>query len=252
MPSRASTAEPSKPSSAAPKGDAPPPKSGKDRKPGKQEAKAPPAAKPSFGTRVKGWLREGIFLGVLVLAVLGARASFADHYYVPSGSMLPTVHIGDHLIVNKLAYGLRIPGTEDYLWEFAGPRKGDVVVLESPQDGTTLLKRVVAIPGDTVGVEGGKLTINGHPVPVSDGKKGLLETLGKHTHPIRLTYGGGPAIDPPKTLGKDQYLVMGDNRGESHDGRAFGLVTRESILGRAIAIYWRTHHGFTWRPFAHD
>ena len=240
MPSRASTAESAKPSKTASKGDA------------KGASKdAAPKEKPTFGTRVRGWLREGIFLGVLVLAVLGARASFADHYYVPSGSMLPTVHIGDHLIVNKLAYGLRIPGTEDYVWEFAGPRRGDVVVLESPQDGTTLLKRVVAIPGDTVEVRGGKLTINGKPVAVTDGKKGLLETLGKHTHPIRLTYGGGPIYGPTK-LGKDQYLVMGDNRGESHDGRAFGLVTRESILGRAIAIYWRTHHGFTWRPFAHD
>ncbi len=232
MPSRASTAETSKPSKIAPKGEA-------------------PAEKPTFKTRLRGWLREGIFLGVLVLAVLGARASFADHYYVPSGSMLPTVHIGDHLIVNKLAYGLRVPGTEDYLWEFNGPREGDVVVLESPQDGTTLLKRVVAIPGDTVEVRGGKLTINGQPVSIADGKKGLVETLGAHAHPIRLTYGGGPIYGPTK-LGKDQYLVMGDNRGESHDGRAFGLVTRESILGRAIAIYWRTHHGFTWRPFAHD
>lgn len=197
------------------------------------------------GEKFRGYLREVIFLGVLVLVVLSARSSFADHYYVPSGSMLPTVEIGDHLVVNKLAYGLRLPFTEIYLWENGGPREGDVVVLESPQDGTILLKRVVGIPGDDVEVRGGKLTIDGHPIAVTDDAGKLREALGAHAHGIRLTYGGGPDWGPEK-LGKDQYLVMGDNRGESHDGRAFGLVTRESILGRAVAIYWRKKGGFTW------
>lgn len=252
MATRASTAESPEAKKTAAPGDAPPPKKSKGPKgPTGDDGQDTAPGPITWGTRLKGWAREGVFLGVLVLAVLGARASFADHYYVPSGSMLPTVHIGDHLVVNKLAYGLRFPGTEDYLMEFAGPKVGDVVVLESPQDGTTLLKRVVGIPGDVIEVRGGKLSINGKPIAVVDGKKGgLIEDLGAHPHPVRLTYGGGPAWGPEK-LGKDQYLVMGDNRGESHDGRAFGLVTRESILGRAIAIYWRNHK-FTWRPFAHD
>ena len=196
------------------------------------------------GSRLRGWLREALFLGVLVLAVLSARSSFADHYYVPSGSMLPTVEIRDRLVVNKLAYGLRVPFTELYLMQFEGPQSGDVVVLESPDGGTILLKRVVAIPGDQVEVRGGKLTLNQTEVEVSGPEGQEMEQLGAVLHPVRLTSGGGPLLRPT-TLPANHYLVLGDNRGESHDGRAFGLVKREAILGKGLAIYWRG--GPTWR-----
>lgn len=220
------------------------------------EAKAgPQAAERSRSEKVRGFLREALFLGLLVLSVLSARSSLADHYYVPTGSMLPTVEIGDHLVVNKLAYGIRLPFTEVYLWRFQGPQRGDVVVLESPTDGTILLKRVVGLPGDRVRVVHGRLEIDGHPMPVEASGGLLFEDLDGVRHRIRLTAGGGPPLSPDlhgadasgmARIPEGRYLVMGDNRGESRDGRSFGFVRREAILGRAIAIYWR--HGFVWRP----
>ena len=151
------------------------------------------------------WTKELVALGLFILATFAARASLADHYIVPSGSMEPTVEINDRVLVNKLAYGLRIPFTTHYLLEGADPRRGDVVVLKSPENGTILLKRVVAIPGD--------------PVSMHDGRRFVLA--------------------------EDEYFVMGDNRGNSHDARSFGPVDRGAIFGHARAIFRRDGH-FGW------
>ncbi len=204
--------------------------------------------KPRGMQRLRAILREIVFLGVLVLLVLTARASLADHYYVPSGSMRPTVEKGDHLVVNKLAFGLRIPRTTSYIVPGPEPRRGDVVVLSSPLDGTVLLKRVVAVPGDVIRVDSsGRLHLNGRSVEIRQEYDNTLEILGEAPHTVRLT---SNPIRPygPKTLPEDQYLVLGDNRGESQDGRNFGLVERDSILGRGIAIYWREGR-LTWERF---
>src|SRR6185369_1881813 len=167
--------------------------------------------------------------------------SLADHYYVPSGSMIPSVEIGDRLIVNKLAYALRVPFSELVLAKRHGPERGDVVVLKSPENGITLLKRVAAIPGDEVAVTDGRLSINGHPVPITRDGAGLVEMLGTTAHPVRLTAGGGPDYGPVR-LGPNEYLMLGDNRGESHDGRAFGLVDGHAILGKALGVWMRDGH----------
>jgi signal peptidase I len=204
-------------------------------------------------SRSRVWLREGARLAAFVVALAAARSSLADHYHVPTGSMIPTVEIGDRVLVNKLAYGLRVPFTGGSLFRLAGPARGDVVVLESPEDGVTLLKRVVAVPGDTVEVHGGQLRINGTPVPVEhevsaaqggDGDR-LIERLGTHPHRLRITRGGGYDY-PPTQVGADEYLVMGDNRGDSHDGRAFGLVHRQAIFGRALSV-WLRGGRLTWQ-----
>ena len=101
-----------------------------------------------------------------------------------------------------------------------------------------LVKRVVAGPGDTVEVVGGRLILNFEDVPVEGAEGGgLVEILGGVAHPVRLTRGGGPDLGPT-TLGPDEYLVMGDNRGDSHDGRAFGMVDRNAIIGRAVARFY--------------
>jgi signal peptidase I len=183
-------------------------------------------------------VREASSLLVATALVLVARSSLADHYHVPSGSMQPTVDVGDHVLVNKLAYGLRLPMTHRYLVEAAGPQRGDVVVLDSPETDVVLLKRVVATPGDLVEVRQGKLSINGAAVPVEQEHAGLVEQLGAHRHPVNLDDGGGPDLGP-LTLPEGRYLVMGDNRGNSHDGRMFGLVDRSSILGRGVLVQHR-------------
>ena len=189
------------------------------------------------------WLREAVTLAVTALVLLTTRSVVADHYQVPSGSMEPTVAIGDHILVNKLAYGVRVPFTDAYLASFGGPAHGDVVVLASPVDGETLLKRVVAVPGDTVQVRGGQLVLNGRPIPIEAGATGPEERIGEGVHAVRLTGGGGPDL-PATRIPDDRYLVMGDNRGDSYDGRLFGLVEGDAIRGRAVAIVYRD--GLTW------
>jgi len=193
--------------------------------------------------RLRGWARSVLRLGIMVVVLASARASLADHYRVPSGSMEPTVKTGDLIVVNKAAYGLRVPFTHTYAARFDGPRVGDVVVLDSPDEDKLLLKRVVAIPGTTVAVRDGRIVLDGAQAPVAALGANLREQLGGVDHAISLDRGGGPDFGP-MTIPDDHYLVLGDNRGDSRDGRFFGLVTRESILGRAVGVYWRS--GLTW------
>jgi signal peptidase I len=178
-----------------------------------------------------------------ILVVLAARSSLADHYEVPSGSMLPTVRVGDHVLVSKLAYGIRAPFI-GYLDQFRGPARADVVVLESPESGIVLLKRVIAVPGDQVAVRDGRLWLNGAEVAVEAAHGELRELLG-HAHRISLDEGGGPNFGPT-TIPQGKYLVLGDNRGDSRDGRYFGLVDRRAIFGQALRVYWR-NGTFAWQ-----
>jgi signal peptidase I len=190
-------------------------------------------------------LRELLFFGALVAALLSARSSLADHYQVPTGSMIPTVEIGDRIVVNKAAYGVRVPFSDTWAFELAGPERGDVVVLRSPEDGEVLLKRVVGIPGDRVVVRDGRIVLGGERLDVFETATGeLRELLGAAWHSVRLDHGGGRDYGPVE-IPAGQYLVMGDNRGLSHDGREFGLIDRGAIQGRAIAVYWRG--GLVWR-----
>lgn len=194
-------------------------------------------AGPALPPRKSSWRKDLTAIAAAAAVVLLGRSSLADHYHVPSGSMLPTVVIDDHILVNKAAYALRVPFSHIHLVELSGPSRGDVVVLESPESGIVLLKRVVAGPGDTIEVRDGHLLLNDKPVPVETKNGVEVEDLG-HGHRVRFEDGGGPDFGPVK-VPEDRYLVLGDNRGNSRDGRYFGFVKREAILGRAVAILAR-------------
>ena len=198
-------------------------------------------AKPS---RAKWWISELTSLAIVLAAVTAARSSLADHYYVPSGSMQYTLMDGDRVIVNKMAYGFRIPLTKVDILGSSTPTRGDIAVFDSPEDGTTrLIKRIVAIGGDHVLVRNGQLSINGQPL--GDRK---VEHFGDRDALLNLTHGGGPdyEIDVPQGM----VLAMGDHRGNSNDGRSFGLISEKELFGRAVAIYYRRDggEGFTWKP----
>jgi signal peptidase I len=171
----------------------------------------------------RGRSRGIVELTVIAAIALTARASFADHYHVPSGSMEPTVHVGDHIVVAKAAYGLRVPLTESWVVRYGGPARGDVVVLDSPADGTVLLKRVVAVAGDVVEVHDGRVRLAGRDVPEPWAS---------------MAMGGGPDFGPVR-VPAGKLLVLGDNRGNSRDGREIGWVDEERVLGRAFAIVSR-------------
>jgi signal peptidase I len=195
-------------------------------------------------TRTRALARQIASVAVAASLALAARSVLADHYVVPSGSMLPTIATGDRIVVDKLAYGLRLPFSTVWLRRGPEPRVGDVVVLVSPESGIMLLKRVAAVPGDTVEVVAGQVVIAGEAVPIEVTPSGLVETLGAVRHAVSLA-GDGTRELGPLVVPAGRYLVLGDNRPDSRDGRVFGLVAREAILGRAVARYWGGGH-FAW------
>jgi signal peptidase I len=191
----------------------------------------------------KNWLKsELISLGIVLALVTAARSSLADHYYVPSGSMEHSLVPGDRVIVDKTAYGVRIPLTKIDLFGAASPERGEIAVFDSPEDGTRLIKRIVAVGGDVVSLVDGQLTINGHPLGDGD-----LERFGGRSALLNLRDGGGPDIDE-LTVPPGMVLAMGDHRGNSRDGRYFGLIPERELFGRAVGIYYRRGEGFVWKP----
>lgn len=195
------------------------------------------------------WVRP--FL--LILAVMGTfRSAVADWNHVPTGSMKPTILVGDRIFVNKLAYDLKVPFTRMHLASWSAPSRGDLVVFFSPADGKRLVKRVVGLPGDKVSMVDNRLRVNGAEIvysklgqdvlgelPASErrGRTFQLEHLGERQHAVMLAprRASRRSFDEV-TIPADDYFVMGDNRDESFDSRWFGVVDRQQIVGRAIAV----------------
>lgn len=204
------------------------------------------AANPqSRSRRVAAWLyREALPLLLVLGLLVVARASFANHYHVPSGSMQPTLQLGDRVVVDMSAYGLRVPFTRHVLVARGTPQRGEVAVFASPADGTRLIKRVVALGGDKVRLIDGRLSINGKPLAA--GAAGDSEYFGQRLVQLNLDDGGGPDIISV-TVPAGHVLVLGDHRGRSADGRYFGFVEADAIYGRALAVYWRRGEGLSWK-----
>jgi signal peptidase I len=194
------------------------------------------------------WLRSIL---VIVVAVTAFRSAIADWNDVPTGSMKPTILEGDRIVVNKLAYDLKVPYTRWRIAQWGDPDRGDIVVLSSPADDKRLVKRVVGLPGDTIAMIHNQLVVNGHPVnylPLDpelvaafepQGKNRLFaaEELDGQTHAVMITLGARTLRSfGPVQIPGDRFFLMGDNRDESFDSRHFGYVGRERIIGRAMAV----------------
>lgn len=187
--------------------------------------------------------REVASVLLLVIGVLAARSTLADHYHVPSGSMEPTLVAGDRVVVDKMAYGLRVPFTHIHLTQGESVERGEVVIFDSPRDGKRLIKRIVAVGGDAVTVSNGRLLINGESMALSG--KFDAEIFGERIVRLNLADGGGPNFEQIIPHGK--LLAIGDHRGNSLDGRIFGLIDQQAVYGRAIAVYYRSDDGFVWK-----
>jgi len=179
------------------------------------------------------WLRENRAFLLFVFALLVVRSSFADHYVVPSGSMEQTLFPGDRVVVDKQAYGLRIPFSLVKITHGDAPARGDVIIFDAPDDRTRLIKRIVAITGDRLEVRDGRVFVNGLP---GDTKAAL-----------ELRLGGGPDVAPVR-VPAGHVFVMGDFRGSSRDSRFFGFVREDEIYARASRVYYRAGDGFIWKP----
>lgn len=183
---------------------------------------------------------RSILFFVLLMVVF--RSSWADWNDVPSGSMEPSILVGDRILVDKAAYDLRVPLFGQRLLTFADPVRGDVVVFESAAANKRLVKRVIGVPGDVVAMRGNALVLNGEPLAyrlVSRAGHGAVfeESLPGTPHAIRLSATPSPrASFDPVTVPAGHYLVLGDNRDSSADSRAFGFVPREEIIGRSDRV----------------
>ena len=204
---------------------------------------------------------EEIKVFVLMLLVVSSlRSALADWNDVPTGSMKPTIQEGDRVVVNKLAYDLKVPFTTIEIAKWGDPRRGDIVVLFSPVDGTRLVKRVVAIPGDQVSAIENQLYVNGKKMPTTppagpfaDDEQGLTfvadETLAGRTHKVMYT----PQVPAERSFGPvvvpaGKYFVMGDNRDNSNDSRFIGFIARKQIVGRALAVAFSLDRNHHWTP----
>jgi signal peptidase I len=168
---------------------------------------------------------------VAILLAFAIRVFVVQAFKIPSGSMLETLQIGDHILVNKLRYGVRIPILGKRLVKFSDPRRGDVVVFVYPVDPSKdFIKRVIGEPGDTVEVKHKQVLINGEKIEDPYGQ--FVEGSGEGS---RLTPRDnfGPVTVPP-----DQVFVMGDNRDRSYDSRFWGFVPLDDVRGKAFVIYW--------------
>jgi signal peptidase I len=187
-----------------------------------------------------------VFL-VMLLIVSSLRSALADWNDVPTGSMKPTIQEGDRVVVNKLAYDLKVPFTTIEIVKWGDPKRGDIVVLFSPVDGTRLVKRVVGIPGDRIYMQENQLYVNGKAAvwrsigeeySALQGKTLLVEeNLAGRTHEVMFSperpsvRSFGPVVVPAGF-----YFVMGDNRDNSNDSRFIGLIARRRIVGKATAV----------------
>lgn len=187
----------------------------------------------------------GSFL-LFISLMLVFRSAVADWNTVPTGSMLPTIVEGDRILVNKMAYDVRVPFTHIALVKLADPVRGDIVVFDSKNADKRLIKRVVAVPSDTVMMRDNRLYLNGEPlayksqalspyapagvVEMQEDLLGIMHSIRLNQLPSKLANFG------PVTVPDEHYLALGDNRDNSADSRVIGFVPRDEIVGRSSSL----------------
>ncbi|MHB1950680.1 MAG: signal peptidase I [Acidiferrobacteraceae bacterium] len=202
----------------------------------------------------------------VILVVLVLRSFVVEPFRIPSGSMIPTLHVGDFILVEKFAYGLRLPVVNTKILPTGEPHRGDVMVFRYPRNpDEDFIKRVVGLPGDHIVYKKKELYINGHLVPRYDPRPYLYEEsgdryidareytekLGHVRHPIILVPEIAAAPRQSFVVPPHEYFVMGDNRDLSNDSRYWGYVPEKNLVGRAVLIWfsWDIAHGksVAWR-----
>ena len=194
---------------------------------------------------MKGMLREyrGLLLFILLMGLF--RSAIADWNVVPTGSMRPTIIEGDRILVNRLAYDIRIPFTSVSLWHIANPVRGDIVVFNSAAADMRMVKRVIGLPGDRITMRDNRLYINGRQLVYSSDRQACTtaqsdtyhyykEWLDTREHCLQTeAFSPGFANFGPVEVPDGYYLVLGDNRDHSADSRVYGFIPGHEIVGRA-------------------
>ncbi len=192
----------------------------------------------------------------VLLIVLVLRSFVVEPFRIPSESMLPTLEVGDFIVVNKFSYGVRLPVLHSEIVDTGAPERGDVVVFRYPRDPSiNYIKRIVGLPGDEIAYYNRRLFVNGSPVPIERGGPYVPpgedveliryeETLAGSGHGIVLDP-SGRSLEDEYTVPEDQYFVMGDNRDHSNDSRRWGAVPESHLVGEAemIWMHWDWDNG---------
>lgn len=211
--------------------------------------------------KLQSFWREYRSTLAFLLLMLMFRSAWADWMSVPTGSMNPTILEGDRILVDKHVFGLRVPWTLIRLTEGRDPQRGEIVVFDPPADGPTLVKRVIGVPGDVVGIDARGLHINGEYARYSPGDPARVQSLLAHTQQLGPTVHreGGvlpehallrmPGHSPREFFGpvrvpEDMYFMLGDNRDNSADSRYIGFVPRRNIIGLSgrVAVSFDPEH----------
>jgi signal peptidase I len=192
--------------------------------------------KKGSAERKKSLLREYLeAAAIAVLLALFIRAFVVQAFKIPSGSMEPTLLVGDHILVNKFIYGIKVPFINKTVLPIGDPKRGDIIVFIYPLDRKKdFIKRVIGLPGDEIRIANNRIHINGIPY---DDPHGVYGDTGGENKNL------GPFEVPEESL-----FVMGDNRDHSYDSRYWGFVPMESLKGKAMIIYWSWPH---WKRFGH-
>ncbi len=185
------------------------------------------------------WREYGEALFIALILALVIRAFVVQAFSIPSGSMIPTLLVGDYLLVNKFSYGIRNPFTNKVMISTWKPQRGDVAVFIFPQDPSKdYIKRVVGLPGDRVQIINKKVYINGELYKTPQARFANKEVIPGSQQP-RDNFG-------PVAVPKDSYFFMGDNRDQSYDSRFWGFVPMDALRGKATVIY------FSWEGKDHQ
>lgn len=173
-----------------------------------------------------------------ILIIMMVRWLLFEPFVIPSGSMIPTLLVHDHIFVNKLSFGIKVPFGKSFIVQWAHPKRGDVVVFRFPDNPEVFyVKRILAVGGDEIAVENGKVIVNGEalsqePLPIEENFEYFRE---KH-YTIRYLNHDGSNF-PPTKIPEHSFFVIGDNRDQSNDSRFWGVVPEENLIGRAKLIW---------------
>lgn len=196
----------------------------------------------------------------VLLIVLLLRSFLAEPFQIPTGSMIPTLQVGDFIVVNKFAYGIRLPVLHDKIIDVNEPANGDVMVFIPPHEDEYFIKRVIGVPGDRVRYENKRLYINGveqkqeflaRIPPENPTLLVYRETVGGVEHLIQTNPFRDDRVQE-WVIPEDHYFVMGDNRDQSSDSRYWGLVSEEAIVGKAFAIWMHKEPGLSLPGFSRN
>lgn len=185
--------------------------------------------------RILSYFKVNLSVLVAIFGIFAFRWCVADQYQIPSGSMEPTIHIGDRVFVKKFAYDLRIPFTRISLARVGEPARGDIIVFDNPQNGICMIKRLVGLPGEHLQIQDGSVFVNG--VALDERFVQRIPEMMRHE-----------AFD--FVVPADHYFMMGDNRDNSLDSRYWGFLTREDMKGRAGAVLYNLSFDENWMPHA--